>query len=51
VLLKGKNIIITGAGRGIGKSVAIACAKEGANVGLVSRTIDELKEVKNEIDK
>ena len=33
MLLKGKNIIITGSGRGIGKAVAIACAKEGANVG------------------
>jgi len=38
MLLKGKNIIITGSGRGIGKAIAIACAKEGANVGLISRT-------------
>jgi 3-oxoacyl-[acyl-carrier protein] reductase len=46
MLLKDKNIIITGSGRGIGKSVAIACAKEGANVGLTSRTSEELEEVK-----
>jgi 3-oxoacyl-[acyl-carrier protein] reductase len=49
MILKGKNVIITGAGRGIGKSVAIACAREGANVGLIARTIEELNEVKNTI--
>lgn len=50
MLLKGKNIVITGAGRGIGKAIAIACAKEGANVGLISRTIDELNATKKEIE-
>ncbi|MFX1345947.1 MAG: SDR family NAD(P)-dependent oxidoreductase [Promethearchaeota archaeon] len=50
MILKGKNIIITGAGRGIGRAVAIACAKEGANLGLTSRTIEQLKAVKEEID-
>lgn len=49
MLLKGKNIVITGAGRGIGRAVAIACAKEGANVGLTSRTIEQLNAVKEEI--
>jgi 3-oxoacyl-[acyl-carrier protein] reductase len=48
-ILNGKTIIITGSGRGIGKSVAIACATEGANVGLISRTLEELEEVKQEI--
>jgi 3-oxoacyl-[acyl-carrier protein] reductase len=51
MLLKGKTIVITGSGRGIGKSIAIACAKEGANVCLTSRTIEELNEVKDEIIK
>ncbi|MFX1326328.1 MAG: SDR family NAD(P)-dependent oxidoreductase [Promethearchaeota archaeon] len=50
MLLKGKNIVITGAGRGIGRAVAIACAKEGANLGLVSRTLDQLNDVKKEIE-
>jgi 3-oxoacyl-[acyl-carrier protein] reductase len=50
MILKGKNIIITGAGRGIGRAVAIACAKEGANLGLTSRTIEQLNAVKEEID-
>ena len=49
MLLKGKNIIVTGSGRGIGKSVAIACAKEGANIGLISRTLDELEDTKQKI--
>jgi len=50
MLLEGKNVIITGAGRGIGKSVALACAKEGANLGLVSRTQEELQATKEEIE-
>jgi len=50
MLLKSKNIVITGSGRGIGKAIAIACAKEGANIGLTSRTIEELMEVKKQIE-
>lgn len=49
MLLKNKNIVITGSGRGIGKAVAIACAKEGANIGLNSRTLEELEQTKEEI--
>ncbi|MFX0020976.1 MAG: SDR family NAD(P)-dependent oxidoreductase [Candidatus Hermodarchaeota archaeon] len=50
MLLKGKNVVITGSGRGIGKAIAIACAKEGANLGLTARTLDELNETKKEIE-
>ena len=50
MFLKGKNIIITGGGRGIGRYVAIGCAKEGANIGITSRTIEELNHTKKEID-
>ena len=50
MLLKDKNIVITGSGRGIGRAVAIACAKEGANIGLTSRTLEQLNTVKKEIE-
>jgi 3-oxoacyl-[acyl-carrier protein] reductase len=50
MLLSGKNIIITGSGRGIGRAIAIACAKEGANIGLTSRSIEELNSTKKEIE-
>lgn len=50
MILKGKNIIITGAGRGIGESVAIACAKEGATIAITSRTLEELNETRSNID-
>jgi len=50
MLLKGKNIIVTGSGRGIGKAVAIACAREGANVGLLARTLEEINNTKQEIE-
>lgn len=43
--LKNKNALITGAGKGIGKAVALALAKEGVNVILLSRTQAELDEV------
>ena len=40
--LKDKTAVITGAGRGIGKRLAIAFAQEGAKIGLVARTLPEL---------
>jgi 3-oxoacyl-[acyl-carrier protein] reductase len=43
--LKNKNALITGAGKGIGKAIAIALAKEGVNVILVSRTASDLDQV------
>ena len=50
MLLKDKNVVITGSGRGIGKEVAKACAKEGANIGLTARTLEEINKTKEEIE-
>ena len=32
--LKGKNVLITGAAKGIGRGIALAAAAEGANIAL-----------------
>ena len=42
--LKNKNALITGAGKGIGKAVAIALAQEGVNVILLARTKIDLEQ-------
>jgi citronellol/citronellal dehydrogenase len=36
--LKGKTLFITGASRGIGKAIALAAAREGANVAIAAKT-------------
>lgn len=49
--LKNKVAVVTGAGRGIGRAIAIGLAEAGANIALLSRTEEDLKEVASEIEK
>lgn len=46
---KDKVVIITGAGRGIEKSIAVAFVKEGAKVVILSTTKEEVEQVCKEI--
>lgn len=48
--LQNKVALVTGAGKGIGKSIAIALAKEGVHVGLIARTEKDLQQVSAEIN-
>ncbi|MDD2793126.1 MAG: 3-ketoacyl-ACP reductase [Sediminibacterium sp.] len=47
--LKGKTALITGAGKGIGRAIALALAVEGVNIGLVARTEKDLQSVAAEL--
>ncbi|WP_338539866.1 SDR family NAD(P)-dependent oxidoreductase [Paenibacillus tundrae] len=42
--LEGQTALVTGAGRGIGKAIAIGLAESGSDVVLVSRTFSEIEE-------
>lgn len=49
-LLKNKNVVITGASRGIGKGIAQVFAKHGANIAFTYRSSDEkAKELEQEL--
>ena len=47
--LSGKVAIVTGSSRGIGRGLAKALAQAGADVVITSRTLESLKEVKDEL--
>ncbi|SES40360.1 3-oxoacyl-ACP reductase FabG [Salipaludibacillus aurantiacus] len=48
--LQGKTAIVTGAGRGIGKSTALTFAKEGANVVVADLNEEDINQVVQEIE-
>jgi len=47
--LGGKNVVITGGSRGIGKHIALGFAREGANVAICARNAGPLRETEEEI--
>ena len=48
--LREKSVLITGAGRGIGKRLALGFAQAGARIGLLARSQAELDMAKLEIE-
>ena len=48
--LKNKNCFLTGAASGIGRSFALALAKEGMNLYISDVNMEHLEEVKKEIE-
>jgi 3-hydroxybutyrate dehydrogenase len=47
--LNGRRALVTGAGRGIGRSIALALAEAGADVAVTARTSSEIEQVADEI--
>jgi NAD(P)-dependent dehydrogenase (short-subunit alcohol dehydrogenase family) len=48
--LAGKRAVVTGAGRGIGRSIALALAEAGADVAVTARSGAELERLASEIE-
>ncbi|WP_203296602.1 SDR family oxidoreductase [Luteirhabdus pelagi] len=48
--LKGKTIVVTGGGSGLGKSMTTYFLELGANVVITSRNIEKLEKVKDELE-
>jgi 3-oxoacyl-[acyl-carrier protein] reductase len=47
--LEGKKCVVTGGGRGIGRGIALSFAKEGADVAIIDRIIENAEQVAGEI--
>jgi len=48
VSLEGKHVVVTGAGRGIGRAIALRLAREGATLSFLARDVAALEETAQE---
>ncbi|MDE0613641.1 MAG: SDR family oxidoreductase [Acidimicrobiia bacterium] len=48
--LEEKVVVVTGAGRGIGREIALTCAQEGGTMVLAARSVGALQEVAEQIE-
>ena len=49
-MLRGKVVMITGASRGLGRALTLACAEEGANLVITSRSAESFEPVAEEAE-
>src|SRR5580704_17911198 len=50
MMLKGKNVLVTGVGGGLGRECAASALRDGANVVLAARTAETLEATASELD-
>lgn len=48
---KTRNVVITGASAGLGRAIAHAFAREGANIGLIARNQERLETARAEVER
>ena len=49
-MLRGKVVMITGASRGLGRALTLACAEEGANLVITSRSAESFEPIAKEAE-